>query len=411
MGCNNIPEFQRQTYVFLLLVLILTALFWIPIPWTNNVWSLSYLKQSKNMDSIFLHTEPPPNHPRASIWFARSALKNNDPNLAIILVNPLAEKLDRDALRILGSASFMNDDYELAIQALEQAKDAQSLWSIANYFIERGDIAYAQLSFEAALAANPEPGVDYFTEFLITQKHDIDAAKRVLYQALDGYPDSQYYYDWLFQLGEILKKQGFWEEAINIFKQAAIIRPMAPEPHYALVALYSENGRIDDAYSEIEIAISIDKDRGYGYFAKAHLLAQIGNIKEADYYYSLAIEKTPHQKSWYLERAKNAINIGDLSLAATILADATYLFPDYADAFYEIAWVFHLLGNDADAQRAIKEAILRKKSVPIWYYIRAGEIFEAGGKFEDAISTYKRILELDSDNRTAIKRLEELDGK
>jgi len=84
-------------------------------------------------------------------------------------------------------------------------------------------------------------------------------------------------------------------------------------------------------------------------------------------------------------------------------------FPDFAPAYYEIAYIYQLNEQPAQAMTAIERALALMAPPNASYYTRAGSIYEWAGDETQALHVYRQALLIDPQNAAARKGVDRLD--
>jgi tetratricopeptide (TPR) repeat protein len=107
-------------------------------------------------------------------------------------------------------------------------------------------------------------------------------------------------------------------------------------------------------------------------------------------------------------RANSARQLGNLEKARTLLLGTIDLFPGYAPAYYELAWIYRLTDDPIRAQNAIQQALNLHNSPPVNYYVRAGDIYAWSNELEQAQTAYEQASQLAPNDQRVIQGLESL---
>lgn len=356
--------------------------------WLVNAWSLQYTRQALNpvvKQSIL--TSPPAGHARAAFWLASTAFQAGNSALAETLIaaqvargDPLAVHLMEDAL-------------------LRDASQAQ----------RAGRLEEALTAYEAAWRLDTESGTLPLVNFLLNIKKDYGTAENVLRQSLATFPNSWYWPYWSNRLGDTLQAQKRWDEATAAYDSTIV---QAPDDWAAHIGLgwtrYERGDGLQAAISEFQKAINTPKSQGNGQLAIAQVLAREKQFKEADAWFAQALALNPEVQWWYVARGNVAQQAGSLRLALAAYQEALARFPDYAPAYYEIAYAYQLNKQSAQAIAAIEQALVLMAPPNADYYARAGNIYEGAGDASRALQAYRQALLIDPNNVAARKGMERL---
>jgi len=341
-----------------------------------NQWSLQFARQAFGFQDVKNQEIPAPeNHQRSSKWLAREAIKKNDPDRAIQLVESLAEDMDVDALMITGEALLAKKDFAGAVENMVSAKNSSKILDIASQAEEEGDYSNASKGFIRAYDLNPENSTIHYVKFMERNNQDPKDIEELLEDSLENFPQSEFRSVWLQKMGDVLYEQERWEEAIRAYEESITLNP----------------------------------NMGESYFGLAQVFVAQGKYTEADEWFQEAINKNPENQWWLLQRANTARDAGKIKDSIGLYEQLVHRFPDFAQAYSDAAWAYRLDNKPDLAISAIQAAIIKSKTPKIWYFIRAGKIYEWAGDYENAINAYEKALDINSKNKTAINGLKSLE--
>jgi tetratricopeptide (TPR) repeat protein len=374
-----------------------------------NAQSLSYLSQIAKYG--WQESESPPlgSHPRSLFWTTIQALNTEN---------------GQEALAYIQMLEMESVDYPVALRAralamVDRFPDAVIIWKSSGYteeLINAGDIAVkderfdeALLAYSAAYEVNPEFSASRLARFYWLQKENPTTAKDILSEALTIYPRSRYRLAWFLQLANIETANENHSEAIALLEQAIEENTGDIHVHIELGwAYYRQNRSFDKAEQQFKKAIEINRSRGDGYFAMAQLLALNQSCAIADPWFAKAIELTPNLRSWYIAWANCIRGEGDLIRSLVLYELAIERFPDYASAYYEMAWALYLDDQIDSALASIKQAIAMSTLPPLDYLLRLAVIYENSGQCQQALDTYTQILEINPQSNTGQQAVDRL---
>jgi len=380
--------------------------------WLINAWSLQFVRHA--FDPLAAQStalpDPPAGHARAKFWLASAALQSGDPVLAETLVASQAAQGDPLAMRLLSDALAAQGDFAGALAIWQKAGDAASVLRVASQAGQAGHLEDALMAYQAAWELDKESGTLPLANFQINSQQDYGAAENVLRQSLAALPNSRYWPQWSNRLGDVLRAQKRWDEAIAVYESTLVHSPDDWTAHIGLGwAKYERGDGLPAAMSEFQKAINAPKSQGNGQLAIAQVLTREKRFEEADAWFAQALTLNPDARWWYVVRGNAARQAGNLTLALAVYQEALARFPDFAPAYYEIAYAYQLNDQPAQAMTAIEQALAFMNLPNIGYYIRAGNIYEAAGKKEQALQFYRQALLIDPQNAAALKGLERLD--
>jgi tetratricopeptide (TPR) repeat protein len=264
-------------------------------------------------------------------------------------------------------------------------------------------------AFQEAWHINPEVGAAEYANIL-AKKHYFQTSEEILIGALEEFPDSLERITWWKALGEITQTQKKYGDAVEIYQTAIEEYPEDIDLHIALGWVYFVS-RSDGQLAELEFleAIEINPKSGKGYFALAQLHNREGHYTDAEPYYQKALEFSPGNRWYSLDRANNARQAGDYQSSIKYYQETIARFPDFVQAYYHASLAYQLAGQESEAIKMIRKALKLMNPPDEDVYVRAGEIYRQAGFKEKAVAAYQDALTLNPSNEVAKKGLELLD--
>ncbi len=401
-------------WLVVLIILAILGLFFLPAAyraWQINVWSIQYSHQALNPQADqFIPTDPPLGHSRAVFWEASDALNAGAPALAERLIADQAAQGDPLAMGLMADALFAQGDLSGALEIWQKMGDIYRINIVALQAQQAGNLDAALQAYEAAWQLDVESGTVPLVDFLINSKNDYGTAEIVLRNALAAFPGTRYWPYWSNRLGGVLRTQKRWAEA-----QAAYLGTLtkAPDDLTAQIGLgwvyYERGDGLQAALDEFQLAVYNPESKGQGQYAIGQVLSREKRFKEADAWYVQALAIDPENRWFYVVRGNTAREGGELALALGVYQEGLRRFPDFAPLYYEMAYAYRVNEQPAQAMAAIEQAVLLIKSPNIYYYLRAGSIYEWGGDADRSLDAYHQVLLLDPANAAALAGVERLE--
>ena len=310
-----------------------------------------------------------------------------------------------------GDKAYQEKRYENALRWYERSTLLDP--SQAKSWLGLGQVFDALSEPEKALEAYQQAwkyDLEISTTTLVNalkKRGDRKAIEEVLRYALEKAPTSTDRLLWMLELGDAMRFQKNWDEAVSIYQQAIKEFPNESVLHISLGWSYYKRGDgIQPAQQEFLRAIELNNESGDGYYALAQLYSQEKQSQRADGYYLQALERAPNNPWYYLARGDNARLAGDLSQALKMYEATITRFPDFTKAYYELALVYRLNHQPKEAIDSIEHALELMDPPVENYYARAGEIYRWAGFPDKAIKAYRQALILNPDNPIAQKGLQ-----
>ena len=193
--------------------------------------------------------------------------------------------------------------------------------------------------------------------------------------------------------GAKLKREGKLEEAIACYRQAIELHPNYYQYYYQLANILREQGQLVQAKLYYRQAIEFNPDDSWCYYSLGEVLAQQNEYHNAAVYYRQAIALNP-EFSW------SHYNLGRILHRQNQLNEAIDCYRRAIELDSEYSWSHHFLAELLTKQGKIREAIdcYRQaiKFNPDFYlsYYKLGYNLQIQGQDKEAISCYFKAIEL-----------------
>jgi tetratricopeptide (TPR) repeat protein len=208
-----------------------------------------------------------------------------------------------DDLKLVALDYVLLNDYADAARYLEESLAMDPANIEARYHL--GRVRYQQNRFDLAIAAFQEvlqrdPNNAKAQDNLglsLEAKNETDAAlaayrKAVkLDEALPAHSEQPY-----LNLGVLLAKSGFAQEAVTQLVRASTIAPVSGKTHYQLAKAYFDLNRFGDARQEAEKAVSLDASDSAGHYLLGRIYQRSGKAEAANEQFRIT-EKLIHEKA------------------------------------------------------------------------------------------------------------------
>ena len=208
--------------------------------------------------------------------------------------------------------------------------------------------------YETALAGNPQ---DYrlhenFAEFLEATKDRRATAERQ--KVCELIP---HFYFPFYRLGLDLEHEGRLDEALQAFKQAAALRPVAGEVRLQLGIVYARQGQWATAWDELERARQLSPDDAHVYLYAGEVLWKLNRHPEAIASLREAIRL--HSNYWeaHYRLGDDLAEQADVSGAAAEFEQVVRLNPNYAKAHLNLGVALYKLGRREEAGEQFDEVL------------------------------------------------------
>jgi Flp pilus assembly protein TadD len=192
-----------------------------------------------------------------------------------------------------------------------------------------------------------------------------------------------------------LQSQRF-QEAIEIFRQLAQVRPEHPDVHNNLGVAYQAIGEYDRASGEFLEAIGLRNDFDRAYLNLGRLKEQQGALAEAEQWYRRGAELKPGVRTHWLHLAGALGKQSKWAEAERVLRQTVDVDPDDLDLQVNLAYAL-IQRERLEEAAAIYHRVLAQR--PSYHEIHSNLAFvrERQGRFDEALSATRRGIELRPD--------------
>ena len=207
-----------------------------------------------------------------------------------------------------------------------------------------------------------------------------------------------------YNLGIILKEQGYTDQAMGHYQDAITLRPVYAEAHYNLGRLLVEQGRLNDAVAHYEKAVEINPGDPEAQNNLGVTLFGIGRVGDAILHYQKALEIQPDYAEASCNLANALISKGDFDGAIARYQVCVAAIPEQAEAHYNLASALLRKGRT-------DEAIIHYQKVLQLYpehpdaHANLGSAFVAKGGLRDALAEYTKAIEIAPENVAALSNM------
>lgn len=197
-------------------------------------------------------------------------------------------------------------------------------------------------------------------------------------------------------------------KAAEMYRQALQAGGLAPFfEQIAIARIAFVEGRLEDAATALEAAISIQPDHAEANQLLGTVLNRLGRLPEAVVALQRAADSSPTSFWPWIELGKIYLETGDYPEAIDVLTTAANRRTDQPQAFALLA---QALAGDGQLQRsalAWQQAITLAPN-NVTYRNQLGDLLQEAGRRDEAIAAYRETLKLAPDNRHAREELERL---
>jgi mannosyltransferase len=213
--------------------------------------------------------------------------------------------------------------------------------------------------------------------------------------------------DYHFLLGSARLAEGSPEQAISEFTLAVRSDPGNVEYRLWLGDAYLAAARLDDAMAQFDEAIRMDGSNAVVYGRRGNVYRAQGRLVEAAGEYETAVKLSPGDPLYHALLAEVYGQQGLLEQALAQAEEALRLGQGGASYHDLLGQILRALGRASEAVAEAEQAVSLKPTV-LSYQVNLAEAYRLAGRREEAIAVYERVLEVDPQNTTAARLLQEL---
>ena len=335
------------------------------------------------------------------------------------------EALNNDALSpegwvAWGDVNYLNDDPQRAAeiwkQAAEQKASSADLYSrLAQIHQETGDYSGAADSLQKYVSIHSEDASAHYRLGLLLTLSDLntasselvtasqldpefDSAVETLRTALDMAASTEAPSERLVIMGRGLGLVQEWELALVAFEQATRLEQKNADAWAWLGEARQQTGQAG-AERDIEAAMSLNPNSSTVRGLRGLYFQRTNNFRQALEEFQFAARLEPDNPTWRVSIGEAHSKLGDLILALDAYKSATTLAPDDANYWRLLATFCAQNGvniKDVGVPAAQKVVVLSEDDPAALDLL--GWLLLLDARYDDAESTLRRALDLDSQN-------------
>ncbi len=300
------------------------------------------------------------------------------------------------------------------VQALQIRPDyAEAHNNLGLALQQSGKIQEAIAHYEQALRITPDYAEAHNNLGLaLQQSGKIQEAIAHYEQALRIAPDRDGTY---YNLGNAFLGEGKISEAIQHYEQALRINPGFPEAHNNLGNALLRTSEVRKAIEHCEQAVRLKPDLAAAHYNLGNAFVRLGNLQEAIQHYEQALRINPKDADAHSKLGVALIATGNAHDALGQWEQALLINPDLPEAQNNLAWLLATLptAQGGDPGRAVT---LAQRACELTGNRAAGDLdtlavaYAAAGRFDDAIATAQKAIDLARSARQA-KLVKEIEAR
>lgn len=205
-------------------------------------------------------------------------------------------------------------------------------------------------------------------------------------------------------IAEFYFKNGFYEDAIKYYRNMIANHDADPHVYQKLAFAHQSLGRYHDAlknYSRYEL---VDNADIWNTKQMAQCYRSLHNHDKAIEYYNKALQLSPQSVILCLNLGHCYLDKGEYDNALQQYYKADFMPKAKHRAWRPIAWCSLLTGKHEQAVNYY-EKIINEDTPSSQDYLNYGHVLQAAGRISDAISQYRKSLNLEKNDEEAFSRL------
>lgn len=186
-------------------------------------------------------------------------------------------------------------------------------------------------------------------------------------------------------------RDSYLKQAEEYAQRAVSLAPASGEAHYTLGQVYKEQGRDNQATSELRTAVSLDPQHSNAYNALGHIKLAQNSLVEAQENFTRAIDLNSGNSSAHFGLGSTFLKENRVDEAIKELNTSLYQFPNSWPVRMALGEAYQKQGNEVAALKEYQQSILIKpeNAQP---YLHMADIRENRGDLELAIADLRNGL-------------------
>ncbi len=272
-------------------------------------------------------------------------------------------------------------------------------------FLLLEDYDTAQKYYDIALDLSEEPE-DWVLNIAYTFERLglYDRGIYFLKNHLDKNPDKQ---DILWELAVFYEQNGDDNLALKTYKKFLDLNPFSDSGWYNLGVIFNQLEKFQEAIDAFEYVLAINPKNSSALFNMGNTLANLDKHEEAIKTYNeflLTDENNPMTLN-YIGESYEKLN--NNTLAYQYFNKARAADPGFSEPWFGLAGIMLEKETPYEALFYIRKAIQLKDNNPDYYFL-LGKVNIKLEFFEDALTAFRKVLEIDPDDEESIQMIDSL---
>lgn len=184
-------------------------------------------------------------------------------------------------------------------------------------------------------------------------------------------------------LGNAMRDQDRWAEAVDAYGQAALFQPDSPDAHHALGTALRVVGRLDEAIASYHTAQGLRPNSPELLNDLGNAFVRKGDVAKAVESFRHAIQLRPGYSKPYRNLGSLLLQLGRFAEAAEVLLVLDKMDPDVAKTQYDLGTALAKCGRQPEAIERLRKAVTLDPSLAnAWCNL--GLVLEEQGRGDEA---------------------------
>jgi tetratricopeptide (TPR) repeat protein len=232
---------------------------------------------------------------------------------------------------------------------------------------------------------------------------DLGNAKKYLERAVKLNPSTLEAYA---LLASVYSKQRDYTAAVSAFNRVIELDPNRASAYFGLGDIYFRTQRWSEAVATLERGLALDSSNKEVLFTVGNAYEELKDFAKAAEAYERYLSAKP-QDPWtgYLRLGICRMELGQYDQAVAALEEAQKIKPQDVAVNYRLAQAYEKAGQLEKAQAVYENLAALNPNEAATYYGRIVIMYDAAGRYEQAIEASKKVIELNPKSEIAVFNL------
>jgi tetratricopeptide (TPR) repeat protein len=195
-----------------------------------------------------------------------------------------------------------------------------------------------------------------------------------------------------------------WQNEITLWEDVVMKSPKKARPHNNLGYAYAEQNRLDEAISELKIALQFKPDFADAYHNLGNTYAKQSRLNDAISAYKAVLRFRHSYVEAYIGLGVVYVKQNRLDEAISAYKTVLRFNPDHFGVYYNLGNTY-LKQNRLDEAISAYKTVLRFNPYDVGAYNNLGAVYAKQNRLDEAISEFKTALQFKPDHADAYNNL------